>query len=87
MAVAGNFSGSSDRKIILQVSGVSKNFGSVVTLNKVDLEVFEDEVVDLVGDNGAGKSTLIKILSENFPPDEGAVSREGNQSVSGFRLK
>ncbi len=66
-----------ERKVVLEVSGVSKRFGSVVALNKVDLIVYDDEVVGLVGDNGAGKSTLIKILSGNFPSDEGTVSLEG----------
>jgi ABC-type sugar transport system ATPase subunit len=66
-----------DRKVILRVEGVSKNFGSVVALNNVDLEVYDDEVVGLVGDNGAGKSTLIKILSGNFPPDKGSVFLDG----------
>ena len=73
----GNVSEPNKRKVVLQVSGVSKNFGSVVALNKVDLEVYEDEVVGLVGDNGAGKSTLIKILSGNFPADEGSIYLEG----------
>ena len=67
------------RNIILKVEGVSKNFGSVVALNNVSLEVYEDEVVGLVGDNGAGKSTLIKILSGNFPPDKGSVYLEGKR--------
>jgi D-xylose transport system ATP-binding protein len=65
------------RKVVLEVKGVSKNFGSVVALNNVDLEVYDDEVVGLVGDNGAGKSTLIKILSGNFPPDKGSVFLDG----------
>jgi D-xylose transport system ATP-binding protein len=68
--------GSMMRKTILKVDGVSKNFGSVTALKEVNLEVYEDEVVGLVGDNGAGKSTLIKILSGNFPPDKGEIYLE-----------
>jgi D-xylose transport system ATP-binding protein len=68
--------GSNMRKTILKVDGVSKNFGSVVALQDINLEVYEDEVVGLVGDNGAGKSTLIKILSGNFPPDQGEIYLE-----------
>jgi ABC-type sugar transport system ATPase subunit len=67
------------RKAVLKVENVSKNFGSVVALNDVTLEVYEDEVVGLVGDNGAGKSTLIKILSGVFPPDRGGLYLEGKR--------
>jgi D-xylose transport system ATP-binding protein len=71
--------GLENKKIILKVENVSKSFGSVVALNDVNLEVYEDEVVGLVGDNGAGKSTLIKILSGNFPPDTGSIYLEGKK--------
>jgi D-xylose transport system ATP-binding protein len=72
----------SDRQtgqIILKAEGITKYFGSVMALNKVDLDVYEDEVVGLVGDNGAGKSTLVKILSGNFPPDQGTIYLEGKR--------
>jgi simple sugar transport system ATP-binding protein len=68
-----------EKKVVLKVENVSKNFGSVVALNDVSLEVYEDEVVGLVGDNGAGKSTLIKILSGVFPPDKGNLVLEGKK--------
>ena len=63
-------------RVILRVEGVTKYFGSVMALNNVSLEVYEDEVVGLVGDNGAGKSTLIKIISGNFPPDKWEIYLE-----------
>jgi D-xylose transport system ATP-binding protein len=69
----------SDRKVILEIRGVSKNFGSVVALNNVSFEVYENEIVGLVGDNGAGKSTLIKIISGNFPSDSGEIYLEGKR--------
>jgi len=68
-----------NKKVILKVLALSKNFGSVVALNNVNFEIYEDEIVGLVGDNGAGKSTLIKILSGNFPPDKGEVYFEGEK--------
>jgi D-xylose transport system ATP-binding protein len=61
------------KKIILRAVNIKKSFGSVKALNGVSLDVYEDEVVGIVGDNGAGKSTLIKILSGNFSPDSGAI--------------
>jgi len=43
----------------------------VRALQDVDIDVFRNEVLAIVGDNGAGKSTLTKILSGVFPPDRG----------------
>ena len=66
-------------KILLKVEGISKSFGSVRALNDVSFEIFQNEVVGLVGDNGAGKSTLIKILSGNFQPDKGKIYLSGRK--------
>jgi D-xylose transport system ATP-binding protein len=57
--------------------GVSKQFGSVVALMDVDVEVYPGEVVALVGDNGAGKSTLIKVISGVYRADAGEAFYEG----------
>jgi len=64
---------------VLKVEGISKNFGNVIALNDVSFEIFQNEVVGLVGDNGAGKSTLIKIISGNFPPDKGEIYLKGTR--------
>lgn len=63
---------------ILECRGVSKHFGAVQALYKVDFEVRPGEVMALVGDNGAGKSTLIKGIAGIYPFDEGVVSFEGS---------
>jgi D-xylose transport system ATP-binding protein len=65
------------RSPILELRGISKRFGAVHALSGVDLEVFPDEVVALVGDNGAGKSTLIKAIAGIFPPDSGEMRFAG----------
>ena len=52
-----------ESKYIVEMKGISKQFGSVQALNQVDLELREGEILGLVGDNAAGKSTLMKILS------------------------
>ena len=62
---------------LLQLRGVSKSFGAVQALSDVDIEIYEGEVVGLVGDNGAGKSTLIKAISGVAPPDTGEFFVEG----------
>jgi D-xylose transport system ATP-binding protein len=64
---------------LLELKGVSKHFGAVQALTKVDFKVRAGEVMALVGDNGAGKSTLIKGVAGIYPFDEGRIYFEGNQ--------
>ncbi len=64
---------------LLKLTGVSKVFGPVVALDRVDLEIGAAEAVGLIGDNGAGKSTLVKILSGLYPPTTGTVHFDGRE--------
>jgi D-xylose transport system ATP-binding protein len=63
---------------LLELRGVSKAFGAVQALYRVDFEVQPGEVMALVGDNGAGKTTLIKSIAGIYPFDEGEVHYEGD---------
>jgi len=62
---------------LLECKGISKAFGAVQALYRVDFEVRGGEVMALVGDNGAGKSTLIKGIAGIYQYDEGEVYFEG----------
>jgi D-xylose transport system ATP-binding protein len=64
---------------LLECRQVSKAFGAVQALYRVDFEVRAGEVMALVGDNGAGKSTLIKGIAGIYPFDEGEVLVEGHR--------
>jgi len=64
---------------LLEMRGITKWFGAVRALYKVDLTLGYSEILGLVGDNGAGKSTLMHILSGVFPPDEGEIFLEGEK--------
>lgn len=66
-------------KPLLELKGVSKRFGAVQALSKVDFVSYEGEVMALVGDNGAGKSTLIKGIAGIYPFDEGEIYFDGQQ--------
>ena len=64
-------------RFILQAKGISKAYGHVQALDRVDFELGPGEVVALIGDNGAGKSTLVKILSGVYRKDAGQIYAEG----------
>jgi ABC-type sugar transport system ATPase subunit len=68
-----------NRTKLLELKGITKKFGSVVALDKVDFELYENETLALLGDNGAGKSTLIKIISGVIQPDSGDIILESNK--------
>jgi simple sugar transport system ATP-binding protein len=65
----------------LRLSRVSKRFGGVLALDRVDWDVMAGEVHCLVGENGCGKSTLIKIVAGVHPPDPGSVVEIGGRDV------
>jgi ABC-type sugar transport system ATPase subunit len=60
--------------------GISKSFGGVQALSRVDLELRRGEIMGIVGDNGAGKSTLMKILVGAHLPDEGEIFVDGQRA-------
>ncbi|HSG16849.1 MAG TPA: ATP-binding cassette domain-containing protein [Anaerolineae bacterium] len=64
---------------LLELRGVSKNFGAVQALSNVDFETRAGEVMALVGDNGAGKSTLIKGVAGIYPFDGGEIFMDGKR--------
>lgn len=64
---------------LLVLKGVSKQFGAVQALAKVNFSARTGEVMALVGDNGAGKSTLIKGIAGIHTFDEGQIFFNGKR--------
>jgi len=58
---------------VVELSGVSKSFGSKAVYEDIDLTIYRGEKVALVGPNGAGTSTLLKMVAGALAPDEGDI--------------
>jgi ATP-binding cassette subfamily F protein 3 len=67
--------------VIVQLSGVSKAFGSQTILQDITFQINSSEKVGLIGTNGSGKTTLLKMLSAKAEPDEGTVSRKSGLQI------
>ncbi len=70
--------------VLLTLKGVSKDFGGLRALNRVDLGLKKGVITALIGPNGAGKTTLINIISGVYGLSEGSVLFEG-KSIDGLR--
>lgn len=57
----------------IEARQVSKSYGSVQALDKVDLHVIKGSIYGLIGDNGAGKSTFLKLLAGHTFPTSGEI--------------
>ena len=69
---------------LLEVKGVTKDFGGLVALRGVSLELNQGEIVGLIGPNGAGKSTLFDIITGIERPTSGSVFFNGTD-ITGFK--
>ena len=66
-----------NREPVIDLRGITKSYPGVVALDAVDFEVYQNEIIGLIGENGAGKSTLMKILIGLVQPDAGTFNVRG----------
>ena len=69
--------GSGERKKILELEDVHTYYGSIQALKGISLEVWEGEVVTLIGANGAGKSTTLRSINGLNHPRQGTIKFQG----------
>ena len=68
-------------KEILKVENVTMQFGGVVAVDNMNLEVNQDEIVSLIGPNGAGKTTAFNVITGVYAPTNGSVYFQGNKII------
>ncbi len=66
---------------VLKVENVTMQFGGVVAVDNLNLEVNKGEIVALIGPNGAGKTTAFNVITGVYQPTNGAVWFQGEKIV------
>ncbi len=59
--------------VVIDIKDVSFNYGDVVVLDNVSLQIFQDEFIGIIGPNASGKSTLLKLILGLLKPDIGSI--------------
>ena len=71
----------SDRQNVLRVENATMQFGGVVAVNNLSLEVNQGEIVALIGPNGAGKTTAFNVITGVYQPTNGEISFMGKPMI------
>jgi len=72
------------RENVLKVENVTMQFGGVVAVDNLNLEVNRGEIVALIGPNGAGKTTAFNVITGVYQPTNGAVWFQGEKIVENY---
>ena len=67
----------SEKKTLLKVENATMQFGGVVAVDNLNLEVNEGEIVALIGPNGAGKTTAFNVITCVYAPSNGRITFDG----------
>jgi branched-chain amino acid transport system ATP-binding protein len=68
--------------LILETSGLSKDFAGFTAVNGVDLKIRRGSIHALIGPNGAGKTTCFNLLTKFLTPSRGQIFYEGRDITS-----
>jgi branched-chain amino acid transport system permease protein len=70
--------GQEDREPVIEARSLTRDFGGIRALNRVNIMVKSGVVHGLIGPNGSGKSTLVNVLTGLYPPSSGEVLLQGS---------
>ena len=65
--------------ILLEAHSLTMRFGGVTALDALDMEVYKDEVLGLIGPNGSGKTTFFNVATGLYSASAGRVDFEGHE--------
>lgn len=71
-------------KSILKTENVTMQFGGVVAVNDLNIDIKEGQIVALIGPNGAGKTTAFNVITGVYQPTNGAVYFDGKKVVENY---
>lgn len=69
---------------VLKLSDITMQFGGVVAVNNLSIDVGKGQIVALIGPNGAGKTTAFNVVTGVYAPTNGAVEFMGKTIVSNY---
>ncbi len=72
------------KRNVLRVSDITMQFGGVVAVNNLNLEVNKGEIIGLIGPNGAGKTTAFNVITGVYAPTNGSVSIDGQVVIENY---
>ncbi len=68
---------------ILEARGITKQFGGLVAVESVDLDIATGSITSVIGPNGAGKTTFFNMIAGIYKPTEGTISFKGKPIFGG----
>jgi branched-chain amino acid transport system ATP-binding protein len=66
-----------DASLLVKARGVTKRFGGLTAVSKVDFDIPHGAIVSLIGPNGAGKTTFFNMITGYYSPTEGEIRFDG----------
>jgi len=69
---------------VLELKDITMQFGGVIAVNNLSLEVREGEIVAIIGPNGAGKTTAFNVITGVYAPSNGEVDFRGETFISNY---
>lgn len=69
---------------LLEIQNLTMSFGGLNALDRLNLDIYEGQILGIIGPNGAGKTTLFNAITGFLPPTKGRITFRG-ENISGLR--